>query len=891
MTWRNIAPALIAAAVALGVGRTAAAASIDPLLLPVLSGHAAPDASGDIAIGMTTDGAPRQSDLLSVSLRVVGPFDELRALGIHFGGTLGDVATAEVTPDQLRLLATHPSIRSIEASRSLRFNLDLSAPKTGVSGLRNRDNDGWTPTSYTGRGVLIGIIDSGLDLSHDDFLASDGATRALAVWDQSSSVGRPPRGFSYGAECTAQQINARDCPEVDREGHGTHVAGIAAGDGSATGQDRPAYQYIGMAPEADLLVVKLRSGNTTNVIDALAYLRDKATAFGKPLVVNMSLGSPLGPHDGTTDLEQAINTLSTEGIVPRDATRPLGAVVVAAAGNSGQIPNGSPPARLGTPLHAVGCFGTTTTCPPGITAHSGPTPAVVTFVVPGDVPGLPDTVRVDLDVWYPGTTVVGLTVAQSAAGCSAGPVSLSGTSSADVATPCGNILISAADTQSNGDRRTSVVITHPTRISPGIWTLSLSPDAVTDPTRFDVWSDSVPTDNKVGFSSFFNRETTIEMPASAAEAIAVVPYITKTVWVSIIADCCGINTDRHGDLNGLAAYASRGPLRQCTFCDPPPRKPELAAPGLAVKSGFSSRIPDDPALDNYLDPDRRHYVLMGSSMAAPHVAGAAAILLQINRHLTAAQIKTYLVNSAAAPEISPVPSLPSTQWGAGRLAIDAAVAELKRLGGDLPPAAPTGLDVTSVHSRRVALAWSGSPDLDLMEYRILRRVEGDPAPASLYRTVDPTATTFEDVDADNLGFLQNETAYLYSLQAVDITGQAGPISLETRAVPTAGEGSVGFCFIATAAYGSAWHPHVASLRTFRDHRLRPFAVGRAAISIYETISPPIAAFIAPRPLLRAVTRGALTPIVFAVESPRAAFALIGFSLLAAATITLRRRAA
>jgi subtilisin family serine protease len=308
---RRLTAAVLALALtAVPYARTAEAAALDPRLLPIVGGERGPDLISRAVVGVAPS-APADA-LIGVSLRVSGPVPDLSSLGVRIGAVLGDVVTADVPVSQLPALAAHPSIRSITASRPLTSFLDASVPATKASQV-------WSLASrvppiewsgHTGRGVLIGIIDTGLDTTHKDFLRPDGATRVLAAWDQSSAVGRPPLGFSYGAECRAAQIDARQCPLVDRVGHGTHVAGIAAGNGSATGADRPAYQYVGVAPEADLLVVKLGEQTSNRVIDALAYLKATASAMGRPLVANLSLGTSSGAHDGTSDFERAIDAFT-----------------------------------------------------------------------------------------------------------------------------------------------------------------------------------------------------------------------------------------------------------------------------------------------------------------------------------------------------------------------------------------------------------------------------------------------------------------------------------------------------------------------------------------------------------------------------------------------------
>ncbi len=867
---RAVVLALLAAVFAVSAARQARGASIDPLLLPVLSGQSTPQTLG-LAVGATAEDGTGAS-LVSVSLRFSGGLDKLRSLGIRVGGVLGDVATADVSLAQLRVLASHPDVRSIEAARRMKLQLDVTTGQshTAVDLLRTQDadGDGWTETSHTGRGVLIGIVDTGVDLRHDDFLKPDGTTRVLAVWDQSTAVGRPPRGFSYGAECTAPQINARDCPQVDRNGHGTHVAGIAAGDGSATGRGQLAYRYIGMAPEADLLVVKLADLTTSRAIDALSYLKAKATALGKPIVVNLSFGSPLGPHDGTTNLEQAVDAFTGPDDVP-------GAVAVVAAGNDAQTLEGNP-------LHAVGCFQAEPSppaCPTDIAALPGAIPAAVSFVVPAK------TTSVFLEVWYPGSATLGVRVTEPST-CATSSASLNGTPVVTASTPCGNIVIAAGNTnETNGDRSTVVALTSSSQLTSGIWSLAITGDDLppTSATRFDVWSDAEPSGSAPVFNTLGSPKSTIIMPASSAEAIAVVPYVSKTSWVSLIAGCCSLPAT-HGTLGTLASYASQGPVRPCTACAAVPQKPDLAAPGLMITSSFSSRVPDDPLLDAQVDPDRVHYALEGSSMAAPHVTGAAALLLQVNANLTAREVKAYLLGTTWLPQPTPI-----EQWGQGVLNVKAAVDAVRAAGDDPPPVPPTGVRVTSVHSQRVALAWDASPDLDLQYYEVSRRSESDGVTVLVADRLPATATTFEDPPPNKTPDTTNEAAYLYTIQAVDINGQKSLPSVEVRAVPTAGDDSVGLCFIATAAYGSAWHPHVASLRAFRDHYLLPHPLGRAAVAAYQAVSPPLARMIAPHPTLRAAARAALTPIVLVIEHPRASVALLGLGLLGVIGLGLRRR--
>lgn len=177
-----------------------------------------------------------------------------------------------------------------------------------------------------GEGVLVAIIDSGIDFTNPLFRNPDGSSRILYLWDQSimpdEAMGRkPPDGFFMGTEFTKEQIDrALDkadfqeayqlLPSRDVSGHGTAVAGIAAGKSDS---------YEGVAPAAELIIVKLGIPNefsfprTTELMRALTYVVKKAQDLAMPVAVNISFGNTYGAHDGTSLLERFIDNVSEVG--------------------------------------------------------------------------------------------------------------------------------------------------------------------------------------------------------------------------------------------------------------------------------------------------------------------------------------------------------------------------------------------------------------------------------------------------------------------------------------------------------------------------------------------------------------------------------------------------
>ncbi|MEQ9186836.1 MAG: S8 family peptidase [Cryomorphaceae bacterium] len=182
------------------------------------------------------------------------------------------------------------------------------------------------PSSYTGTGVIVGVIDAGIELNHPDFQYPNGNTRIIEVWDQTMQVSQRTPSYGYGQVWDSTEINDSICPHGDQPvwyGHGTNTAGIAAGDGSSY----PGYK--GMAPGAELIVVASNFsavGWTSTVADAVDYIFSKAEALGRPCVINASIGTYLGSHDA--------RDLATIAIEENITAQP-GRIMVCAAGNSG----------------------------------------------------------------------------------------------------------------------------------------------------------------------------------------------------------------------------------------------------------------------------------------------------------------------------------------------------------------------------------------------------------------------------------------------------------------------------------------------------------------------------------------------------------------------------
>ena len=260
-------------------------------------------------------GFDRESDAWELIVKYSGSLLFLEEMGITVTELLNEYAVLVVPEPLIESLAAVPEIEYIEKPKRLFFAAQQGRTASCITGVQNAQYD------LYGEGVLVAVLDSGVDYTHPDFRNEDGTTRIRFLWDQ-TIPGGPPRGYRIGTEYTKEQIDAalretdparrRELvPSVDTSGHGTRVLGIAAGNGRAGGG-----RYRGVAPKSEILVVKLGTPRTdsfprtTELMQGLDYCIRKARELGLPVAVNISFGNTYGAHDGTSLLETYITDMA-----------------------------------------------------------------------------------------------------------------------------------------------------------------------------------------------------------------------------------------------------------------------------------------------------------------------------------------------------------------------------------------------------------------------------------------------------------------------------------------------------------------------------------------------------------------------------------------------------
>jgi len=516
---------------------------------------------------------------------------DLSRLGVKIRSQAGDIFTAFIPFSVIDKLQASPAIRYIELARPHFEALDEALPLAQIDALQTAS------PPITGAGVVVGIFDSVLDIYHPGFRTAGDATRVSFLWDQTldprpGEAGpptlpgfAPASGAIYGVEYTQADIDAElsafnpalpNAYTTVRHGgavaaHGTHVAGIAVGNGR--GQAGTFTAFTGAAPGANLIFVAYPNlfdinllSDSTFLADGFSYIFARAAALGLPCVVNMSNSDNQGPHDGSTLGEQFLDNLL---LTP-------GRAITVSAGNSN-----------GTACHAAG------------SVAEGSTANLMLAYAAGAAKSD------DIEIWYDGHDRFSVTVTVPTVPATViGPVTPGTDASAVLPSGVQVQVTSVLNDARNNDNLISIIIIVPAgqSVPAGNWTFALTGIVVING-RFQAWVDRN------------NRS-----PAGVALATWQAPFLQEdTLTLGVPATGRRVitvgNHDKVTPTPSIHKTSGRGPTRDGRT------KPEIATVGTKVTAPSSRDV-------NAVSPGPLYGSGTGTSQSAPLVAGACALLFE-----------------------------------------------------------------------------------------------------------------------------------------------------------------------------------------------------------------------------------------------------------------------
>jgi minor extracellular serine protease Vpr len=579
---------------------------------------------------------------------------------------LSVMATKATHVPALQNMLEQPSFETIP-------NLSVTSSKTSATVVKSAAFN----AGYTGKGVIVGVIDTGIDWTHEDFIKPDGTSRILYLWDMtddsfetsSGKTGTQPPILEGGAVhgpgtlYTNKQISDAlrgngIVNSSDNFGHGTVAAGTAAANGRATANDVRAGTYSGVAPDADLIIVKAGDcgGFDDSYILGTKWIAQVAQQRRQPVVINHSLGGHFSSHDGSEAAEEVMNEIAGAG-------KP-GLALTVSAGNEGKYS-----------LHGSGRFG------PRRSGQADIDGSALEVAVSPE--------RTKKQTWLNGYFDArddwGMVVRGSGnflVDQIGRPFHLyifkvkdeikvqipDNVKEPDYFNELANQILSKARLAAQGEKKDRVSIPLP----PGnylIWGFGPTANVVNG--SFDLYT---PFYLQASFTIGAMKRMMVGSPGNAANVITVGSYDFRAVW----KNQPGEQTIYNLPLDYISDYSSPGgPREDGTF------KPEITAPARYTISSMSSTANPDSltcgrrnmgmAGWKAVTRDGKHMAWSGTSAAAPYVAGVVALMLQKNPTLDAAQIKNILIKTAKRNDKF-TGTVPNPEWGYGKLNPSAALA-------------------------------------------------------------------------------------------------------------------------------------------------------------------------------------------------------------------------
>jgi minor extracellular serine protease Vpr len=499
---------------------------------------------------------------------------------------------------------------------------------------------------FTGKGVLIGFLDTGFEPHHPDFLDSLGHTRFVALWDQTDTSKIRANRYGYGLIRFQQEIDKDTVFGTQESVHGT----LSASAGAGSDKTQP---YWGAAPGTSIIAVKY-GNSTANFVDGLRWVFAVADSLKMPCVVNMSIGLQEGPHDGTSLVDRTV-----------DALGGAGHIIVGAAGN-----DGNRKAHIKFTL-AAGASGGTWVWPEIVTDSISPTNVKHFAYSLVDIWGEPNKAFSD--------TIYILDVSTMAYKKS-GKVLTTSANSQSIDTILYPNSVTGPDTMiiyTWVERRNAV--NFKPHIEFGMFAnsmylvagLRVSSTTVHTIHAWNCYKQNLLADGLPGFSDGDTTMTVNEVGGTAKRIISVGSYFSKTVQTLWNGQVSGLGDTT---LYMWAPWSSIGPTVDGRV------KPDICAGGRMVVSAMCSQSPDygqTAAWPNPANKRGRYQWSQGTSISAPVVAGIVALMLEADPTLTPETVLSTLQQTATKDKYTGNITTPDVRWGAGKVN---ALEALKKMG-------------------------------------------------------------------------------------------------------------------------------------------------------------------------------------------------------------------
>ena len=551
-------------------------------------------------------------------------------LGLTPISIFGNTATVRVAMSKIESIAGADGVEYVQVTASPQPMLDVARAETGVDMVHNATT---LDQPYTGKGVIVGIVDAGFDYTHAAFRnPTDGSLRIRKIWEQKNSTfegAKAPEKYGYGIELDTPELIARAMGDNSENSHGTHVAGIATGsDPYKSGA------YRGNAPEADivLVAVDLESCTSADISNAIAYIYDYADAMDMPCVVNLSLGNHQGPHDGTSTFD----TMA-------DAMQGPGRLIVGAAGN-----------HRADKFHISHSFSS---------ADDTPLKTFVTYKT------APSTVNVggDIEIW--GEQGTDFTVDISAYSLfnkkdvvSATAYPNDGVTDIELARyTTGKWTVASETSPLNGKPHVTLSSALTSIRTNHAIAITVTPKTAG---RIDIWADNtrlgLDSKDEEGFTAPGESSTIAEIAGTAKRILTVGAYTTRNDYTA---------NGTHGTLNetigDISSFSSYGPTADGRM------KPEISAPGCFIISAVSSNDASGTIIqadsNDSWERNNMYGYMQGTSMSAPFVAGIVATWLQAYPQLTPEQLREVMKSTARKDTFTGTLEEGDNNWGYGKV--------------------------------------------------------------------------------------------------------------------------------------------------------------------------------------------------------------------------------